>query len=128
MEVHTPPIELTHRPVIVRSQNKVSVIDRIRQVPGGISRAELAEELGLSRSTVSTIVGDLLADSVIVERGAGLSRGGRRPIELQINRDAGRVVGVDIGASHLMVVVADLCGEVLAEVEEPLRIEDGPEL
>jgi predicted NBD/HSP70 family sugar kinase len=46
---------------------------------------------------------------------------------LQINGDAGRVVGVDIGASHLTIIVADLRGAILAQVEEPLRIEAGPE-
>jgi glucokinase-like ROK family protein len=99
----------------------------IRAAPAGISRAQLAEALALSRSTVSAIVSDLMAQGVVVERGTGVSRGGRRPIVLEIAPDAGRVVGVDLGASHLTVLVADMNGNILAEAERPLRIETGPE-
>ena len=113
---------------IVRNSNKVAIIERIRLAGDGISRAELAEALVLSRSTVSTLVADLLAAGAVLEGGAGASRGGRRPITLEINGAAGRVVGVDLGASHLAIAVADMCGDVLAEVEEPLAIEAGPEV
>jgi glucokinase-like ROK family protein len=128
MDVRAKALEKVSDQVFVRSLNKVSVIDLIRQAESGISRAELAETLDVSRSTVSAIINDLLADGLVVERGAGVSRGGRRPIVLEINPDAGRVVGVDIGASHLTVLVADLNGRVLAAAEEPFAIEAGPEL
>jgi glucokinase-like ROK family protein len=113
--------------VIVRNPNKAAVIEHIRLASDGISRAELAECLGLSRSTVSSLVGDLLAAEVVLERGAGASRGGRRPIVLELNAGAGQVLGVDIGASHLTVVMVDLRGQILADAEQPLRIESGPE-
>jgi glucokinase-like ROK family protein len=77
---------------------------------------------------VSSLVGDLLATEAVFERGAGASRGGRRPIVLEINGGAGQVVGVDIGASHLTVALSDLRGQILAEAEQPLRIEAGPEI
>ena len=112
---------------IVRSSNKAAVVELLRQSKTGISRAELAETLCVSRSTISVIVHDLLARGLVLEHGEGTSRGGRRPIVLQINPDAGRVVGIDIGASHLRIVVADLDGVVVGEVHEPLRIEIGPE-
>lgn len=111
----------------VRNKNKVAVVALLRHAATGISRAELAETLDLSRSTVSVMVNDLLARGLVLEQGVGTSRGGRRPIVLQINGEAGRVVGVDIGASHVSVVVANLHGEILAEADEPLRIETGPE-
>ncbi len=107
--------------------NKEAIITHIRASEPGISRAELAEALGLSRSTVSTVVNELLAAGLVVERGAGPSRGGRRPIVLQVNPDAGRVVGLDIGATHLAGILANLHGVVLAEAEQPLVIERGPE-
>jgi glucokinase-like ROK family protein len=111
----------------VLTKNKAAVVELLRQFPAGKSRAELAETLDISRSAVSNIVSGLLAGGLVLEQGAGASRGGRRPIVLQINRDAGRVVGVDIGASHLTVVVADLHGTLLAQADEPLRIDKGPD-
>ncbi len=47
---------------------------------------------------------------------------------LEINPDAGRVVGVDLGATHILVVVADLRGKVLAELADRFDIVDGPEI
>jgi glucokinase-like ROK family protein len=99
----------------------------IRGAPGSISRAQIAQTLELSRSTVSAIVEELVDAGLLVERGAGISRGGRRPIVLDINPDAGRVVGVDVGATHLYVLVADLLGRVVGTFESPLSIADGPE-
>jgi glucokinase-like ROK family protein len=128
MDAQIRPTERVVDQSIVRGPNKASVIELIRVAPQGISRAQVAEALGLSRSTVSSIVSELLAQGLVMERGAGASRGGRRPIVVAIAPDAGRVVGVDIGASHLLVLVADLHGTILAEAERPLRIEAGPEM
>lgn len=108
--------------------NKEAVLDLIRKTPEGISRAEIAQLLDVSRSTVSVIVDDFIAAGLVIERGVGVSRGGRRPIVLQVNAEAGRVVGVDMGATHVLVIVADLQGKVLAETETPLDIAQGPEI
>src|SRR4051812_22862027 len=61
-----------------------------------ISRAEIARRTGLSRSTVSAVVGDLLASGLVAELGSGPSRGGRRPIELQFQYDSHGILGVDL--------------------------------
>lgn len=78
-----------------------------------ISRAEVAQRTGLSRSTVSAIVAELLPTRLIAEVGAGPSRGGRRPIVLQFEDDAHRILGVDLGATHIAVALTDLRGKVL---------------
>lgn len=113
---------------IVKQINKAGVLNLIRKSSDGVSRAEIAQLLGVSRATVSTIVDRLIQAGLVVERGAGLSRGGRRPIVLQINPEAGRVLGVDIGASHVMAVVADLCGRILHEAGTSIDIAAGPGL
>lgn len=78
-----------------------------------ISRAEIARRLDLSRSTVSEVVTMLLATRLVAEAGVGASRGGRRPIVLEFQDDACPILGVDIGASHVSVVLTDLRGQVL---------------
>jgi len=79
-----------------------------------ISRAEIARRTNLSRSTVSDIVASLLTTRLVAEAGAGASRGGRRPIELEFQDDAYTILGVDIGASHISVILTDLGGRQLA--------------
>lgn len=77
-----------------------------------ISRADLARRTGLSRSSVSAIVSDLLATGLVRETGSGDSRGGRRPILLGFDDDALAIVGVDMGATHVAIVVTDLRAQV----------------
>lgn len=88
-----------------------------------LSRADLARELGLSRSTVSEIVGGLLETGLIAEVGAGPSRGGRRPTLLEFQDEAYVILGVDMGASHVAVALTDLRGRILAwhHQEHPVR-------
>ena len=51
---------------------------------GPISRAEVARSTGLTRTTVSDVVGDLLGDGMVEEVGRGPSSGGKAPILLSI--------------------------------------------
>ncbi len=88
-----------------------------------VSRAEIARAASLSRSTVSEIVSEILPMGIVAEVGEGPSRGGRRPIVLEFRDDACVIIGIEMGASHLVVVMTDLRGRVLAHEsrEHPVR-------
>lgn len=92
-----------------------------------ISRAEIARQRELSRSTVSLIVDELLKLGLVQEVGVGESRGGRRPIVLRFNDDAAVILGVDLGATHVAVTLTNLRGTVLSweTRKHPVR-EDPP--
>jgi predicted NBD/HSP70 family sugar kinase len=92
-----------------------------------MSRADLARELGLSRSTVSELVSGLLATDLVIEGVEGPSRGGRRPILLEFRDDAHLILGVEMGASHVGVALTDLRGRVLWFAEEDHPVRDDPE-
>ena len=92
------------------------------------SRTDIARTTGLARSTVTNRVATLVADALLVEHHIGPSSGGRPPVELRLNADAGLMLGADIGATHLRVAVADLSGAVLAEHSSDLLIATGPEV
>ena len=109
-----------------RNLNKHAILDLIRFTPGGIARADLARVLGLSRSAVTAIVSELIAAGLVREAADGAATSGRRPILLEINAQRGYVVGVDIGATHLMILLTDLAAQVVYEVEKPLDISAGP--
>ncbi len=83
----------------------------------GTSRVDIARELNLYRSTVTNIISSLIENKVVyeAEEGNSLSRGGRKPIILQLNSNFGCVVGFDIQPSHYRVVVLDIKGDVLWE-------------
>ena len=111
----------------LRVTNRAQVLDLLgRSAP--VSRAELAQRTGLSRSTVSSIVQELLAAEKIVETsGSVLARGGGRPPSLlTIKGSPGTLVAVDIGHRHVRVAIADLAANPLAEEEIRLDADNSP--
>ncbi len=92
-----------------------------------ISRAEIAQRLGLSRSTASELVEPLLASGLVAEAGVGESRGGRRPIVLEFQDEAFVLLGVDMGASHVSVARTDLRGRPQIVVGHPHPVQQDPD-
>ncbi|MGC4153297.1 MAG: ROK family transcriptional regulator [Propionicimonas sp.] len=79
-----------------------------------ISRAQIARNLGLGKSTVSNIVEDLVARKVVLhlgERSANGS-GGRPAPEFGFNPKSGYGLGIDIGGTKIQILITDLLGEV----------------
>ena len=104
----------------LRRLNRLRVIDALRD-EGLISRAEIARRTGLSRSTVSSLVSELQADGLVVERSepaaAHGDQGGRPPILLSFDASAGVAVGIDFDHHHMRVAVSDLSSRILAEAQ-----------
>jgi predicted NBD/HSP70 family sugar kinase len=94
-----------------------------------VTRTDVMDVTGLSRSTVMQRLGVLLSAGLLLEQPeAGQSSGGRRPAALTFNERVGVVLAADLGAHHGRLAVCDLGGVALAEREEPILIADGPEL
>jgi predicted NBD/HSP70 family sugar kinase len=92
-----------------------------------VTRARLARETGLARSTVAQRVDALLEQGLVHEAGGSASTGGRPATVLAFNHEAGVVLVADLGASHARVAVSDLLGTPLAERASDLDIALGPE-
>jgi predicted NBD/HSP70 family sugar kinase len=88
---------------------------------GSLTQAEIARSTGLSAATVSNIVREL-KDGGTVEV-TPTSAGGRRARSVSLSGDAGIVIGVDFGHTHLRVAVGNLAHQVLAEEAEPLDVD-----
>ena len=116
------------RPFSFRNQNKRVILDMIRFTPGGISRSEIARQMDLTRAAISTIIGDLEGQGLVHEATEGPTTGGRRPVLLEINPQHGFVLGIDMGATHLGMVVTDFSAKVINEIEVPFSISDGPHI
>src|SRR5918992_1511282 len=93
-----------------------------------VTRTDVMDVTGLSRSTVMQRLDLLLSAGLVVEAPeAGRSSGGRRPAALSLNERMGIVLAADLGAARGRLAVCDLGGSALAEREEPIRIANGPE-
>jgi len=105
----------------LREHNHLRVVDVLHR-RGEASRAEIARQTGLSRTTVSTIVTELLETGLVIERaatGASAKEGqvGRPPVLLALDPTSAYAVGVDFDHHRILVAVADLSLQVLAERE-----------
>ncbi|HMG31471.1 MAG TPA: ROK family transcriptional regulator [Jiangellaceae bacterium] len=101
----------------LRAANQRRVVAAIRSA-GSLTQAEIARATGLSAATVSNIVNDLAATSLL--RVTSTVSSGRRARAVSVSRSAGLAIGIDFGRRHLRVAVADLAHEVLAEEQVPL--------
>jgi predicted NBD/HSP70 family sugar kinase len=80
---------------------------------GELSRADLAARTGLSRTTVSSMIFDLIGEGLVQEQNATATsapRMGRPPLAVSLVPSAGAVFGVDIGHDHARVILCDLVG------------------
>ncbi|PLR75925.1 ROK family transcriptional regulator [Bacillus sp. V3-13] len=93
--------------------NRSLILDTIRSHQP-LSRAQIAQRLKLSRSTVSSIVEELLLKKLVVELGYGssTSEGGRRGLQLGFNPKSAFGIGLDIGGTKILVVITDLDGSI----------------
>ena len=99
----------------IRTINRQIVLNYVRE-RSPISRAEIAHETALQRSTVSLIVEELKSEG-LVEEIDGESTGGRPPLLLRLRASVPVAVGVDVGTARTVVATSDLAGRVLEQVE-----------
>ena len=112
----------------LRQRNRLRVIDVLRR-RGAASRAEIARRTGLSRTTVSSLVGDLQRDGLVTERAAEEAprgpEGGRPGVLVTLDPRAGALAGVDFGHDRIRIAISDLGYQVLAEDAVDIDIDDG---
>lgn len=80
-----------------------------------ISKAELSKVTGLSPTAIGVIVSNLLEEGFIHEVGTGKSKGGRKPVLLQIRPDSFYSLGVEIEPNYIRLVIVGLAGNVVYE-------------
>jgi len=100
--------------VLVKQINKMIVLNTIyKKRP--ISRAEIAKVTGLNKSTVSALVDELLTEELVLEMGTGESQGGRKPVNLSINKEVGNIIGIDLGVNYILSIMTNFAGEIIWE-------------
>ncbi len=114
---------LTNHRKLTRDQAKqhnLQLALRVIYEAGEISRADVARRTGLTRTTISSTVADLIQEGLVAELGQAPSGGGKPPTLLQVVDNARQVIGVDLGHTVLQGAVFDLRGRVLHHVQRPL--------
>jgi len=102
----------------IRDINRQIVLNYVREREP-ISRAEIARETNLQRSTISAIVEALTAEGLVEEVGEGESTGGRRPTLLRLRTKEAIAIGVAITPTCTTVATSDLAGRIIEQNEFP---------
>lgn len=85
---------------------EAEILKRVR-ARGGISRVELARELGLAPSTAGIYVERLLAGGFLLETDETKNDAGRPPRIIRPNPEGGEFIGIDFEARNIMAVAVD---------------------
>jgi predicted NBD/HSP70 family sugar kinase len=108
----------------IRDINRQIVLNYVREREP-ISRATIARETALQRSTISEIVEALTDEGLVEEIGEGKSTGGRRPTLLRLRTVGAIAIGVNITPTYTTIASSDLGGGVMQQ--ESFRTDPIPE-
>ena len=97
-----------------------SVIQALHR--GGISsRFQLARQLGISNSRICDLVEEMVEEGMLREEQVGEQRRGRRGVGVRLNPKFGHLLGFDMEAKRLRLVVTNFAGQVVFETRKSLR-------
>jgi predicted NBD/HSP70 family sugar kinase len=103
-----------------------SVLLRLIRSQSDLSRARLAHLSGLTKSTVSALVRELLDEHWLVEAAAPVAAAGLGRPSTPLNIDTAKrvLIGIEIAVDCLRLVCVTLSGTILTQTEEPLADRD----
>ena len=104
-----------------KEYNRKMFLRLLRAKP--MSRAEIARQMGLTRSAASLIADELLEAGIIAESSACETQRGRTPVPLVLRADAGCAVGVYLNRDGCTIGAVDFAGGVFAK--RRIRLESG---
>lgn len=119
---------LSADPSLLKQINYARLLDLLR-CHAPIARAELARCTGLTRSTVTVITAELIAEGLVKESGEIISSpgGGRPGVGLNLNPEGAFFIGAAIEVEHLTVVELNLAAQIITRIQEPLEGNKDPE-
>jgi len=97
---------------LVREIN-LSLVLRYVHNEAPVSRAQIAATTGLNKSTVSSLVDELLERRLIHEIGINAGGTGRPATLLEINPQAGGIIGIELGVDFVAVALTDFAGKIV---------------
>ncbi|MEK6646055.1 MAG: ROK family protein [Candidatus Firestonebacteria bacterium] len=98
------------------SNNKLNILNFVREKEA-ISKTEIAKDTKLGWGTVIKFVDSLITENILEEIGYADSTGGRKANLIKLNKEAGFLVGVDLGASTTKIIITDFGCNILHKRE-----------
>jgi glucokinase-like ROK family protein len=108
---------------LVRELN-LSLVLRFIHNKAPVSRSQIAQATGLNKSTVSSLVEDLLQRQLVHETGVNTIGTGRPATMLEINPQAGGIIGIELGVGFITIALTDFAGQILWRTLAEVNVND----
>jgi glucokinase-like ROK family protein len=99
----------------VRERNLAIMLNYIWEAGQPIARPRLTEISGLNKSTVGALLTQLETWGFIRETGHSASHPGRPGALIDLNPDAGRMIGIEIGVVYMAIALTDMKAQIVWE-------------
>lgn len=99
-----------------KEKRNIEILEILRR-HGPISRPDISKEMGVNVVTISNYIEDFIRSNVVHEKELDISEGGRRPVLLDLNPQAGFVVGVGLNLMNMVGLLVDLKGNIVTKTQ-----------
>lgn len=99
-----------------KERRNIDILEILRR-RGPISRPEISKEMGINVVTISNYVDEFVRRNLVYEKDFDVSEGGRRPVLLDLNPQAGFVVGVGLNLTNIVGLLLDLKGNIITKTQ-----------
>ena len=99
-----------------KEKRNIEILDILRK-RGPLSRPEISKDMGINVVTISNYINDFIKNNLVFEKELDISEGGRRPLLLDLNPQAGFVIGVGLNLTNMVGVLVDLKGNIITKTQ-----------
>lgn len=99
-----------------KERRNIDILEILRK-HGPISRPEISKELGVNVVTISNYIDEFVKQNLVYEKELDISEGGRRPVLLDLNPQAGFVIGVGLNLMSMVGLLVDLKGNIVTKTQ-----------
>jgi predicted NBD/HSP70 family sugar kinase len=101
----------------VKIDNMKLVVERLIELRES-SRIELARLTTLNKATISSIINELVEKEIVIETDKNIKTSGRSAKVVALNKNAGRIISIELLTDSLYGVVTNLYGQILFELRK----------
>jgi DNA-binding Lrp family transcriptional regulator len=99
-----------------KERRNIDILEILRR-RGPISRPDISKEMGVNVVSISNYVDEFIKRNFVFEKELDVSEGGRRPVLLDLNAQAGYVIGVGLNLSNMVGLLTDLKGNIITKTQ-----------
>lgn len=109
-------IDFQREQLTEKEKRNIDILEILRK-RGPISRPDISKEMGINVVTISNYIDDFIKRNVVYEKELDVSEGGRRPLLLDLNPQAGFVIGAGLNLMNMVGLLVDLKGNIITKTQ-----------